>query len=83
MAETEIGIVTDYFARPMAAGVHLTGALHVGDKLHVKGHTTDMELVVTSMQVNNNDVKEGKPGDDIGIKVPDRVRRGDAVYRVV
>ena len=80
--EVEIGVVSDYFARPMAAGVHLAGILLVGDKVHIKGHTTDVELVVSSMQVNNSDVKEGKAGDDVGIKVPERVRRGDVVYKV-
>jgi len=39
--------------------------------------------VVNSMQINNVDVKEGKPGDAVGVKVPDRVRRGDRVYKVV
>src|SRR3990172_181237 len=80
--EVEIGVISDYFARPMAAGVHLAGILLVGDKVHIKGHTTDMELVVSSMQVNNCDVKGGKAGDDIGIKVPVRVRRGDVVFKI-
>ena len=82
MPEEEIGKVSDFFARPVVAGIELTGALKLGDKLHVKGHTTDVELVVDSMQVNNVDVQEGKAGDSVGIKVPDRVRRGDTVYKV-
>jgi translation elongation factor EF-1alpha len=49
----------------------------------LKGHTTDLELVVESMQIQNKDVAEAKPGDSIGIKVPDRVRREDRVYKVV
>ena len=82
MAEEEVGRVSDFFARPVVAGIELTATLKVGDKIHIQGHTTDMELVVESMQINNVDVKEGKPGDAIGVKVPDRVRRGDRVYKV-
>lgn len=82
MPEVLIGQVSDFFARPVVAGIELTGTLKLGDKIHVKGHTTDLELVVESMQINNVDVKEAKKGDAIGIKVSDRVRRGDAVYKV-
>jgi putative protease len=82
MAEEEVGRVSDFFARPVVAGIDLTATLEVGDKLHIQGHTTDIELVVESMQINNVDVKEAKPGDAVGIKVPDRVRRGDRVYKV-
>jgi putative protease len=82
MAEEEVGRVSDFFARPVVAGIDLTAKLKVGDKLHIQGHTTDIELVVASMQINNVDVEEAKPGDAVGIKVPDRVRRGDRVYKV-
>ena len=82
MPEVEIGKVTDFFAHPVVAGIELTGSLKLGDKIHIQGHTTDMEFTVDSMQVNNADVTEGKPGDAIGIKVSDRVRRGDRIYKV-
>jgi putative protease len=82
MPEEEIGKVMDFFARPVVAGIDLTGTLKVGDRIHIKGHTTDMELTVTSMQIKNVDVNEAKAGDAIGIKVSDRVRRGDIVYKV-
>jgi len=82
MPEVEIGQVSDFFARPVVAGITLSGTLKVGDRIHVKGHTTDLELTVESMQINNLNVTEGKAGDAIGIKVPDRVRAGDHVYKV-
>jgi len=82
MVEEEVGRVSDFFARPVVAGIDLTAPLKVGDKIHIQGHTTDMELTVESMQINNVDVNEGKPGDAVGVKVPDRVRRGDEVYKV-
>jgi len=82
MPEEEIGKVSDFFAHPVVAGIELTGTLKVGDKIHIKGHTTDMELTIGSMQINNVDVDEAKVGDAVGIKVSERVRRGDAVYKV-
>jgi len=82
MPEVVIGNVTDFFARPIVAGIELTATVKVGDKIHIKGHTTDMELTVDSMQINNADVQQAKAGDSIGIKVSERVRRGDMVYKV-
>ena len=82
MPEVVIGKVTDFFARPIVAGIELTATVKVGDKIHIKGYTTDMELTVDSMQINNVDVQQAKAGDSIGIKVSERVRRGDAVYKV-
>ena len=82
MPEEAIGMVSDFFARPVVAGIELTGTLKVGDKIHIKGHTTDLELVVDSMQINNVDVSQAKVGDSVGVKVSDRVRRGDKVYKV-
>ena len=83
MAEQIIGSVSDFFARPVVAAIELTGALSLGDKIHIKGHTTDLELIVDSMQINNVDVQEAKAGDSIGVKISERVRRGDSVYKVV
>jgi len=82
MPEVEIGKVSDFFARPVVAGIGLTATLKVGDTIHIKGHTTDMELAVDSMQINNVNVEQAKAGDNVGIKVDDRVRRGDTVYKV-
>ena len=82
MPEKAIGSVSDFFAHPVVAGIELTGTIKQGDKIHIKGHTTDLEMVVESMQVNNVNVSEAKAGDSVGIKVSDRVRRGDAIYKV-
>jgi translation elongation factor EF-1alpha len=83
MAEEEdIGRVRDYFARIGVAGIDLTGRLKVGDTIHIKGHTTDIQQVVDSMQIEHEDVQAAGPGDSVGIKVQDRCRGGDHVYRV-
>jgi len=82
MPEKEVGKVNDFFARPVVAGIELSGTLKVGDKIHIKGHTTDVEMVVDSMQIDNVDVAGAKKGKSVGIKVPERVRPGDTVYKV-
>ena len=82
MPEEEIGKVSDFFARPVVAGLELTATLKVGDKIHIKGHTTDMEFTIDSMQINNVNVEQAKAGDSVGIKVSERVRRGDPIYKV-
>jgi len=82
MPEELIGTVNDFFARPVVAGIEMIGTLKTGDKIHITGHTTDMEIVVDSMQIDNANVAEAKAGDSVGIKVPDRVRGGDKIYKV-
>lgn len=82
MPEVAIGTVSDFFARPVVAGISLTAPLKVGDTIHIKGHTTDITMTVQSMQINNVNVQEAKAGDSVGIKMPDRARRGDAVFKV-
>jgi len=82
MTEKEVGTVSDFFARPVVAGITMTGTLKVGDKIHIKGHTTDIEMVIASMQIDNVNVDEAKKGKSVGIKVSERVRPGDTVYKV-
>jgi len=82
MPEEAVGKVSDFFARPVVAGIELTAKLKVGDSIHIQGHTTDLELTIDSMQIYNVNVQEANAGDSVGIKVPDRVRRGDTVYKV-
>ena len=83
MPEIEVGKISDYFARPMVAGVDLIRNLKTGSRVHILGHTTDLEMEVSSMQIDHQNVLEAKPGDSVGIQVPERVRPGDTVYAVM
>jgi len=83
MPEEQIGQVVDFFARPVVAAIQLTAPLRVGDKIHIKGHSTDLEVTIASMQVNNAQVQEAGAGDGVGVKITDRARKGDAVYKIV
>lgn len=83
MAEQEIGTVSDFFAHPVVAAIELNAGLDKGDKIHIKGHTTDLVLTVNSMQIENEPVEHAKAGDSVGVKVPERVRNGDTVYKVL
>lgn len=82
MPEEEIGVVMEFFAHPVVAGIRLTAPLRAGDTIRIHGHTTDVTLPIISMQLNNQPVTEAQAGQEIGVKVPDRVRRGDKVYKV-
>ncbi len=83
MQEIEVGRISDFFAKPVVAGVELHGSLKKGDLVRIKGATTDLEFVLSSIQIEHNAVAEANDGDLIGIKVPDRVRKGDHVYKVI
>ncbi len=82
MAEEEVGVVSNYFARISVAGIELKGTLRVGDRIRFHGASTDFEQVVESMQLNNVPVQEATAGQAVGVRVVDRVRQGDRVYRI-
>jgi len=83
MTEVEIGHVSDYFSHPMVAGIDLEGELRKGDRIHILGHTTDLDMTVGSMQIEHADIEQAGNGQSVGVKVPDRVRKGDKVYRYI
>lgn len=82
MTEKEIGVVFKFFEKPSVAAVKVTGSLKMGDKIHVKGATTDFEQQVSSMQIDLKPVMSVKKGDNVGIKVIDRVRPNDKIFLV-
>lgn len=79
----KIGRVFTYFAKIGVAGIELTdGALAVGDNIEIQGATTNIKQKVESMQIENSAVKKADKGASVGIKVNDRVRPNDAVYKI-
>ena len=83
MAEQLIGKVTHYFGKAQVAGIMITdGELHVGDTVHIKGHTSDFTQKIDSMQIDRAPVQSAKVGDEIGIKVAEHAREHDEVFRV-
>lgn len=83
MAEQQIGKITHYFGKIGVAAIEITdGELHVGDTVHVVGHTSDFTQVVESMQLDNQAVETAKPGQTVGVKVPEHAREHDKVFVV-
>ena len=84
MSEQQIGTVAHYFGKAQVAGIEITeGELHVGDTIHVIGHTSDFTQQVESMQIDLASVESAGVGDRIGIKVAEHAREHDKVYRVL
>jgi translation elongation factor EF-1alpha len=84
MTEEQIGVVVKFFSKPSVAAIEVTGgSIKKGDTLHYKGHTTDFTEAVASMELDNKAIDEAKVGDLIGVKVKERVRESDKVYKVM
>jgi len=79
----EVGKITHFFSKISVAVVELNAPLSVGDKIRVQGPTTDFEQIVQSMQIEHENVKAAKKGQSIGLKVNERVRESDTVYKIV
>ena len=83
LALEKIGKVTHYFPHVNAAAVMiLKNSLKVGDRVYIKGHTTDFKEKVNSIQLDLVPIQAGKIGQEIGLLVKSRVRIGDSVYRL-
>lgn len=83
MAEERIGRVTHYFSKVGVAVIELEkGALKVGDSVRISGHTSDFIQKIDSIEIEKEKVPEVKPGDSFGVKVDEKVRENDDVYKV-
>ncbi|MBI4227241.1 MAG: translation elongation factor-like protein [Candidatus Omnitrophica bacterium] len=79
----EVGRVIAFFRIPVVAVIKIArGQLAVGDRIWIKGHTTDAKLAVASMQIDHQPIQTARRGDEVGVKVSRRARRGDRVYRL-
>lgn len=82
MDEKQIGTVDHFFSNISVGMIKLTDALKVGDKIRIKGSTSDFTQDIASMQIDRVSAQEGKAGDLISIKVEQKVRKDDVVYKV-
>lgn len=76
----EVGEVSHYFSKISVAIVELKDKLAVGDKIKIKGHSTEFDQNVDSIQIDHKEVESAKKGDIVGLKVNDKVREGDKIY---
>ena len=84
MPEEKIGEVSHYFGKIGVAAVRITsGSLNVGDTIRIRGKSTDLEQTVDSIQIEHDSVESATVGDDIGIKVKEKVRDKDEVFKIV
>ncbi len=81
--EKHIGQVTHYFGRIQVAVLDIKDELCIGDRIHIDGHTTKFSQPVTCIEVDHKIIQTAKPGMDVAIKVADRVRAGDQIYKIV
>ena len=83
MNEKMIGNVTHYYNHLHVATVMVTdGELHLGDMIHIEGHTSDFMQKIASMELDHESVEVAKPGDIVGIAIDEYVREHDRVYVV-
>ena len=75
-----IGTVTHYFGHLSVAAINLTAPLAVGDRIHIRGHMTDVEETVRSMEIDHRSVELANPGDDVAINVTEHVREHDRIF---
>jgi translation elongation factor EF-1alpha len=77
-----VGKVRHYFTNINVAVIDLSSTLKVGDEISIEGATTNVTQKVDSMQIEHKNVVEAKKGQSVGMKVADRVREGDVVFKV-
>ena len=83
MVEEKIGIVEHFFNKVSVAAIKITdGELKIGDTIHIVGAHTDLTQKIDSMEIDRNPVEKVAAGDSVGIKVKDRVREHDVVYKL-
>lgn len=77
-----VGKISHYYSQIGVGIVKMEGAVNVGDKIKIKGHSTEFDQTVDSIQIDHKEVESAKKGDVVGMKVNDKVREGDEVYKV-
>ena len=81
MAEKQIGEVSNYFEHVSAIAIKLKAPLKIGDIIRIKGGGTDIEQKIDSMQIDHAPVKSAKKGDEVGIKIKGKARKGYKIFK--
>jgi len=81
-AALEVGVVLHYYGRAGAAVVSLSRPIHRGDRIYLRGHTTDFVQSVTGLALDGSAVAEAAPPQQVGLQLEQRARVGDRVFRV-
>jgi putative protease len=82
MEKKPIGKIAHYFTKISVAVIELSDELKVGDRISIEGATSNFEQAVNSMQIEHDDVKSATAGQSVGMKVDQRVRQGDLVFKI-
>ncbi|KKQ90870.1 MAG: Translation elongation factor-like protein [Berkelbacteria bacterium GW2011_GWA1_39_10] len=77
-----IGEISHFYSKIGVGIIDLKDTLKKGDKVKIKGHSTEIDQDIDSIQVDHKEVEEAKKGDIVGVKVSDKVREGDKVYKI-
>jgi putative protease len=78
-----VGKVAHYFTKIGVGVIELSDELKLGDRILIQGPTTNLQQTVSSMQIEHENVQSASAGQSIGLKVDQRVREGDLVYKLV
>jgi len=82
--EVQVGTVTIFFAKPSVAAIEMTsGTLSIGDTIKLIGATTNFEQKIESMEIDRKPVQTVGAGQAVGIKVKERVRPHDKVFKIM
>lgn len=77
-----VGRVTHYYSRIGVAVIEMVSDLRVGDQISIEGATTEIRQKVDSIEIEHEKVESARAGQMVGLKVTDKVREGDRVYRI-
>ncbi len=78
-----VGTVSHYYGKIRVAGVLVSDRLAVGDQILIIGHTTAVEQTLNSMELDHQPIEVAEAGQEVGIRVIDRVRKGDQIYKLI
>jgi len=82
MEDEQIGVISNFFEHVGVAAIKLTDEIKIGDTIRIVGGDKDFTEVIDSMQIHHKNVESAKPGDEIGIKISDKARKGYKVFKV-